>query len=94
MIEQGFNFADSSVKEMTDLFETRVENLKPKEDKKKYSAAAKKSPKKAKKRKKEDSDSSVVESSKESTEACRPSNKYCVYMLNVFILWTVAKIYV
>ena len=29
MIEQGFNYADSTVKEMTDLFETRVENLEP-----------------------------------------------------------------
>ena len=27
MIEQGFNYADSTVKEMTDLFETRAENL-------------------------------------------------------------------
>ena len=34
MIEQGFNYADSTVKEMTDFFETRVENLEPKEDKK------------------------------------------------------------
>ena len=35
MIEQGFNYADSSIKEMTDIFETsRVENLEPKEDKK------------------------------------------------------------
>ena len=51
MIEQGFNFADSSVKEMTDLFETRVENLEPKEEKKKSSIDAKKSLKKIKKRK-------------------------------------------
>ena len=29
MIEQGVNYAYSTVKEMTDLFETRVENLKP-----------------------------------------------------------------
>ena len=42
MIEQGFNYADSTIKEMTDFFETRVENLEPKEDKKKSSAAAKK----------------------------------------------------
>ena len=35
VIEQGFNYADSCIKEMTDFFETRVENLKPKEEKKK-----------------------------------------------------------
>ena len=46
MIEQGFNFADSTIKEMTHFFETRVENLGPKEEKKKSSAAAKKSNKK------------------------------------------------
>ena len=60
MIEQGFNYADSTIKEMTDLFETRVENLEPKEDKNKFSAATKKSLKNTKKRKREDSDSSVV----------------------------------
>ena len=27
MIEQGFNYADSTITEMTDFFETRVENL-------------------------------------------------------------------
>ena len=32
MIEQGFNYANSTIKEMTDLFEIRVENLVPKED--------------------------------------------------------------
>ena len=42
MIEQGFNYADSTIKEMTDFFETRVENLEPKEEKKKSSAASKK----------------------------------------------------
>ena len=34
MIEQGFNYADSIIKEMTDFFETRVENWEPKEEKK------------------------------------------------------------
>ena len=33
MIEQGFNYADSTIKEMSDFFETRVENLEPREDK-------------------------------------------------------------
>ena len=42
MIEQDFNYADSSMKEMTDFFETRVENLKPREDRKKSSLASKK----------------------------------------------------
>ena len=33
MIEQGFNYADFAIKEMTDFFETKVENLKIKEEK-------------------------------------------------------------
>ena len=41
-IEQGFNYADCTVKEMTNFFETRVENLEPKEEKKKCSTVAKK----------------------------------------------------
>ena len=49
MMEQGFNYADSTIKEVSDFFETRVENLEPKEDKVKSSAAAKKTLKKAKK---------------------------------------------
>ena len=79
MIEQGFNYADPTIKEMTDFFETMVENSEPKEDKKKCSAASKKNLKKShKKRKREDSDSSVIESSKESTEARRQIRKYCI----------------
>ena len=34
MIEQGFNYTDSTIKVMTDFFETRVQNLEPKEDRK------------------------------------------------------------
>ena len=34
MIEQGFNHTYYNVKEMKDIFETRVKNLEPKEDKK------------------------------------------------------------
>ena len=34
MIEHGFNYADSTVKEMTNFFEIRVENFEPKEEKK------------------------------------------------------------
>ena len=75
MIEQGFNYADSTIKEMTDFYETRVKNLERKVDKKKASSAFKKSKKSHKKRKKEDSDYSVVESSKESIEIRRPSKK-------------------
>ena len=78
MIEQGFNYADSTIKEMTDIFETRVENLERKEEKKKSSTAAKKSKKSTKKRKREDSDFSVVESSVESTETRRSTRKYCI----------------
>ena len=41
MIEQGFNYADSTVKDMTDFFKTRVEHLDPKEEKKIYSTESK-----------------------------------------------------
>ena len=34
MIEQGFNHADSTIKEISDFFKIGVENLEPKEDKK------------------------------------------------------------
>ena len=37
MIEQGFNYAVSTVKKKNDFFETRVDNLEPKEDKKQSS---------------------------------------------------------
>ena len=36
MIEQRFNHADSTIKKMTDLFETRVEYLEPKEENKNH----------------------------------------------------------
>ena len=64
---------------MTAFFETRIENLEPKDEKKEFSVAAKKSHKnihkKIKKRKREESDSSVIETNDESTEARRPSKK-------------------
>ena len=78
IIEQGFNNTDSTVEKMSGFFETRVENLEPKEAKKKSSAATKKSLKKNQKRKREHSNSSAVEFSKESTEARRPNKKYCI----------------
>ena len=78
MIEQGLNYADSTIKEMTDFFEIKVWNLELKEEKKIFSAAAKRTLKKIKERKREDSDSSVIESSKEFTLARRPSKKYFI----------------
>ena len=69
MIEQGFNYTDSTIKEIIDFFETRVENLEPKERIEKSSAAAKKykDKKSNKKWKQEDSDSSAIEFSKDSS---------------------------
>ena len=46
MIEQGFNYVEFTLKEMTDFFENRVENLEPKEEKKKSTVASKKTNKK------------------------------------------------
>ena len=65
------NYADSTVKEINDFFETIVENLEPKEDRKKSSAAAKKSNDKkcTKNRKRADSDPRVIESSEESSQS-------------------------
>ena len=68
MIERGFNYAGSTIKEMTDVFQNKIVNLEPKEDKKKSSAAAKKSKDdKCKKRKRTDSNINVIESSKETS---------------------------
>ena len=86
MIEQDFNYTDSIIKEMTDFFETREENLEPKKEKKKSSATAKKSLKKAKMKKREDSDSNVVESSEETTKARHPSIYPVFYKVNAVIL--------
>ena len=63
---QGFNYVDSTVKEISDFFVARVENLEPEEVKKKSSTAAKKTKDKKclKNRKQEDLYSSVVESRK------------------------------
>ena len=52
MSEQGFNYVDSIIKEMTDFYENRVENLEPKEDQNKSSKAPKKQEKKFSKKKK------------------------------------------
>ena len=56
MIEQGFNKADSTAKEMSDFFENNVENLELRKERKKCFTAAKKTlQKSAKKRKLQDS---------------------------------------
>ena len=34
MIEQGFNYSNSAIKEITEFFETTKENLEPRENKK------------------------------------------------------------
>ena len=78
MIEQRSNYSNYTVKEMTDLFETIVENLDPKEEKKKscsLTSKKNKDNKNLKKRKREDSDSSVVESSEKSSLEHRPNKK-------------------
>ena len=80
MIEHGFNNVDSTLKEMTDFIETRVENLEPKEEKKKSSAATKKSKNKksTKNRKRVESYYRVVESSEELSVKHKPVKKYCI----------------
>ena len=89
MIEQGFNYTDSTIKEMTDFFETRVENLELKDNKNESPTAVKKSKKSHKRRKIDDSNFSVVESNEQSTESCHP-----FYTTNAIILRIVVKIYV
>ena len=90
MIEQGFDYADSTIKEIANFFETRVENLGAKEDKKKSSAVAEKSLKKTKKRKREAFESSIIESSEESTTKlavhgkCSHSTDYCKGLGTIF----------
>ena len=75
IIEQGFNYADSTIKEMSDFFETRVENLEPKDDRKNLLHLPRKIFRKSRRGKVYNS--RVVESSKESTETSHPRKKYC-----------------
>ena len=64
---------------MTDFFETRVENIKPREDKTiLFSFQKKERQEIPQKKKKNDSDSSVIESSEESSFECRPFKMYCI----------------
>ena len=76
MIEQGFNYTDSTIKKISHFFKIKVEKLKRRKEK--SLVASKKSLKKIKKRPREDSNSSVVESSEKCTEARHPSKKYCI----------------
>ena len=65
---------------MNDFVATRIENLKPKEERKKSSAASKKPKDKkyTKERKQEDSDSSDIKSSKDSSVEHKPVKRYCI----------------
>ena len=81
MIEEGFYYANSTIKEMTDFFETRVENLEPKTERQKSFVASKKLKKNSSKkwkRKKADSNSSIIESSEESIQEQGSSRKYFI----------------
>ena len=51
MIEQGFDYADVTIKEMADFFETRVETLEPKEYKKNLQQLSRKASTKPKRHK-------------------------------------------
>ena len=74
------NYADSTIKEMTNIFETRVKNIASKEEREKSSAPAKKPKDKLliKKRRQEDPNSSVVESSQDASLKHRPFKTYCI----------------
>ena len=95
MIEQSFNYADSTVKEMTDFFEIRVENLEHKIDKKKSSAQLKKKKEKNAliKRKRGDYNSSILKSSIESFVGMDVARNTSYYMDNATILRIIAMIY-
>ena len=75
MIEQGFNYADSTIKEMTDFCETRVETLEPKEEKKKIFSSCQKIQQQEKSKEKEKGRLRLVESSEEFSVERRPKRK-------------------
>ena len=81
MIQQCLNYADSTIKEMTDFFENRVENLETKQINKKS----------LKKRRQKDSDSSVVKSSEDSSVKCWSDRKYSILLINVVIIRRIAR---
>ena len=78
-IEQGFNYSNSIIREMTDFFEIRIENLELQEDRKKSSSdyEKKKEKKATKKRKLDDSILNVVKYREESCFDNRPVKKNC-----------------
>ena len=77
--EQGFNYADSNIKEMTDFFETRVENIEPKEEKKKkIFSSCQEIQKEKQKQKQTKRPSNVVESSEEYSVVPWPNKKYYI----------------
>ena len=63
MIEQKFNYADATVKDMTNVFKTIVENVEPKDEKENFLLFPRKSPRRGKG---VDSHPSIVESSEDS----------------------------
>ena len=80
MIEQGFNYADTTVKEMIDFFETGIENPNPSYDwiKSSMSSKKKKERKFSNKRKQDGYNSSIGDSSEESSVDYKPARKYCI----------------
>ena len=94
MIEQGFNYADSSIKEMTDFFETRVENMEPKEDRKNLQQFARKTRNFSRKGKgKTPTPVSQSPAKNQLKLAVQPGNT-ASYTENAVILQTIARIYV
>ena len=85
IIKQVFNYADSTIKEMRDFFETRIENLEPTEDKKNASMASKtnKDRKSSKKRKRNDSYLSAIESSEELSVEHKPAKNTSILHKNL-----------
>ena len=92
MIEQGFKNADSTIKEMTDLIETRTENLEPKEEMKKSLAAAKNSPRKPKRGEGKTPAQMVLSPARNQLKLAVQATKYYILAVNEVILWTVANI--
>ena len=94
MIEQDFNYADSTIKELTDLFETRVENLEPKEGRKISSVSIEKSKKSYKKRKKEKGRLRFQSPAKNQPMLAVQLGNISLYTENAVILQTTTRIYV
>ena len=92
MIEQGFNFAGSTIKEMT---EARVENMEPKEDRKNLQQLLRNPRRTTRKGNKRTlAGSGVVESSEETLVESCPNKKYCILYGNYSYSTENARIYV